>query len=68
MIYTELEPTPLEIAESIDMMRFIEHGYPVKMVETKHDTYAVDRPGDIAKVETILENDELLKVYLPKFE
>lgn len=64
MRYTELKPTPLEIAESIDMMRFIEHGYPVKMVVTKYDTHAVDRLADIAKVEAVLDNDELLKAYL----
>ena len=64
MRYTELEPTPLEVAENIDMMRFIEHGYNVKMVETKYDTHAVDRIGDIAKVESVLEGDELLGKYL----
>ena len=64
MRYTELEPTPLEVAENIDMMRFIEHGYNVKMVETKYDTHAVDRISDIAKVESVLEGDELLGKYL----
>jgi 3-deoxy-manno-octulosonate cytidylyltransferase (CMP-KDO synthetase) len=64
MRYTDLEPTPLEIAESVDMMRFIEHGYPVKMVETQYDTHAVDRPEDVKKVEAILATDALLKQYI----
>jgi 3-deoxy-manno-octulosonate cytidylyltransferase (CMP-KDO synthetase) len=64
MRYSDLEATPLEVAEKIDMMRFIEHGYRVKMVETKYDTHAVDRDGDIAEVEAVLDGDELLKEYL----
>ena len=40
--YTKLPPTPLEIAESVDMNRVLEHGMKVKMVPTRHKTYAVD--------------------------
>ena len=40
--YTSLTPTPLEIAESIDMLRILEHGIKVKLVPTQYDTYAVD--------------------------
>ena len=32
--YTELAPTPLEIAESIDMMRVLENGLKVRMALT----------------------------------
>jgi len=49
--YTRLEPTPLEIIESVDMMRVLEHGKKVKMVPTSHQSYAVDTPEDIARVE-----------------
>ena len=52
--YVELEPTPLEIAESVDMMRVLEHGYKVKMVPTGHDTHAVDHPEDIPLVENMM--------------
>jgi len=34
--YTSLEPTPLEIAESVDMLRVLEYGFKVKMIQTKH--------------------------------
>jgi len=37
--FNELEPTPLEIAESVDMLRVLEHGYKVKMVLTECSTY-----------------------------
>ncbi len=62
--YARLEPTPLEIAESIDMLRLIENGIGVRMVETAHDTWAVDRPGDLARVEARLADDPLTQSYM----
>jgi len=63
-LYTELAPTPLEIAESIDMLRFIENGYKVHMVETEFDTHAVDRPGDLERVAELIRNDPLVHEYM----
>jgi len=52
--YNELEPTPLEIAESIDMMRILEHGLNIRMVPTNYNTYAVDTLDDLKKVEKVM--------------
>lgn len=52
--YTELEPTPLEIHESIDMLRVIEHGMHVNMAPTIGFSQAVDTPADLAKVEDLM--------------
>ena len=52
--YTEMDPTPLEIIESIDMMRVLEHGLKVKMVPTKYQTHAVDTENDLQKVEQLM--------------
>ena len=52
--YTDLNPTPLEIAESVDMMRVLEHGKKVRMIQTKYQTYAVDTKEDLARVENIM--------------
>ncbi len=52
--YTGLEPTPLEIAESVDMMRILEHGFSVKMVPTDYNTHAVDTPEDFQIVERLM--------------
>ena len=49
--YTEMQPTPLEVAESIDMMRILEHGMKVRMINTSHSSHAVDTPEDLKKVE-----------------
>lgn len=54
--YTRLAPTPLEIAESVDMMRILEHGMKVRMVPTQHDTQAVDIPADLQKVARLMQD------------
>jgi 3-deoxy-manno-octulosonate cytidylyltransferase (CMP-KDO synthetase) len=57
--YCQLAPTPLEIAESVDMLRVLEHGYEVLMVPTRHVSVAVDSPADIAVAEAALLSDDL---------
>lgn len=54
--YTRLSPTPLEIAESVDMMRILEHGMKVRMVPTRHDTQAVDTLADLQKVARLMQD------------
>jgi 3-deoxy-manno-octulosonate cytidylyltransferase (CMP-KDO synthetase) len=66
--FNQLKPTPLEVAESIDMMRFIEHGRRVKMVETSFSTHAVDNPEDLKLVEELLRQDQLTPKYLEPIE
>jgi len=46
--------TPLERIEDIEILRFLEFGRRVKMVEVSGTSIAVDRPDDIAKVERAL--------------
>ena len=62
--FNELEPTPLEIIESVDMLRVLEHGYKVKMVLTKHETYSVDNIEDLKHVEKLMKKDKLMKLYI----
>jgi len=62
-LYADLSPTPLEIAESVDMMRFLEHGYKVRMVETDVTSHAVDTPKDLEMVEKLMIHDSLAKTY-----
>jgi 3-deoxy-manno-octulosonate cytidylyltransferase (CMP-KDO synthetase) len=62
--FSRLEPTPLEKIESVDMLRILEHGYKVKMVLTKFETYSVDTPEDLRLVEERMKNDRLVTKYL----
>jgi len=62
--FSRLEPTPLEKIESVDMLRILEYGYRVKMVESKYETYSVDTPEDLKRVEGKMRNDFLIRQYL----
>ena len=53
--YNGLEQTPLEIAESVDMMRVLEHGIKVRMVRTNYNTHAVDTLDDLKTVERLMQ-------------
>jgi 3-deoxy-manno-octulosonate cytidylyltransferase (CMP-KDO synthetase) len=61
--FVSLPPTSLEEAESIDMLRFLEHGRRVRMVESPFLTHSVDTPDDLARVEAIMQQDPLLARY-----
>lgn len=62
--FNQLEPTPLEKIESVDMLRILEHGYKVKMVMSPYNTCSVDTPEDLRKVEQLMNNDPLLPKYI----
>jgi 3-deoxy-manno-octulosonate cytidylyltransferase (CMP-KDO synthetase) len=48
--FAQLPQTPLEIAESVDMLRFLENGVRVRLAPTTVETHAVDCPADLAVV------------------
>ena len=61
-----IEMTPLETVESIDDIRYLEHGYKVKAVLTDSITDTVDTKEDLEYVSKLMENDELMKLYKDK--
>jgi len=61
--FSGLEPTPLERAESIDMLRALEHGYRVRMVKTAYVTRSVDTLEDLIAVTSLMGKDALLARY-----
>lgn len=61
--FARLAPTPLERAESIDMLRALEHGRRVRMVLTDADTRSVDTPADLRLVERLMRDDPLVERY-----
>jgi len=61
--FYHMEPTKLEIVESIDMMRILEHGLRVKMVECTEETHSVDVLADVDVVERLMQNDPVLALY-----
>jgi 3-deoxy-manno-octulosonate cytidylyltransferase (CMP-KDO synthetase) len=61
--YNAMPQTPLEIIESVDMMRIIENGGKIKMIPTSVKTKAVDTPDDLKVVEALMQHDELMPLY-----
>ncbi len=51
---TQLPPSPLEKAESLEQLRWLQAGYRIRLVETRHDSHCIDTPDDVAKVLRLL--------------
>ena len=49
-----LPSTPLELAESLEQLRVLEHGHRIRVVETAWRSLGVDTPEDLARVEALL--------------
>lgn len=54
--FTKWEITPLEIAEKIECLRYLENGVQLRMVEAFGDIVKIDVPEDLEKAEIFLQN------------
>ncbi len=61
--FIEMPQTPLEIVESVDMLRILEHGYKIKLAESHYETYSIDVPEDQTKVVSVMKRDPLFPKY-----
>ena len=52
--FTQLPPSPLELTEQLEQLRFLENGEPIRVALTHCLCHGVDRPEDIAIVERLL--------------
>ena len=52
--FTNLPKSELEIVESLEQLRALEHGYKIKTIETKFETVGVDTPEDLEKAKKML--------------
>jgi 3-deoxy-D-manno-octulosonate cytidylyltransferase len=49
MQFTQWPITPLEAAEKIECLRYLEHGVPLKMVLVSYDGVGIDTPEDLVR-------------------
>lgn len=49
--FHRLPPSPLELTEKLEQLRFLENGIPITVMQTSLDTIGVDTEEDVARVE-----------------
>jgi 3-deoxy-manno-octulosonate cytidylyltransferase (CMP-KDO synthetase) len=53
--FARLAPTPLELTESLEQLRALEHGYRIRLIETPFRSIGVDTPEDLERVRQIFQ-------------
>jgi len=44
---TKLEQSPLEVAEQLEQLRWLENGYKIKVAVTQYQSFSIDTPKDL---------------------
>ena len=61
--FQDLTPTPLEIAESIEFLRAVEHGIKVRTIKSPYRSISVDTERDRQEAEAAMKSDEFYPRY-----
>lgn len=64
--FLSMEPTPLEIIESTDMLRALQNGKPIATYTVQTPIWSVDTQADLDFVEAKMEGDPLVASYAPR--
>ncbi len=54
--YASMQQTPLELAEKLEQLRVLEHGFKIRGTVTTYDTVPVDTQADLDKVRTLVSS------------
>ena len=60
------KPSPLELQESIEMLRAIENNFKVAMVISEFNTKSVDTQEDLDEAISIMNSDQIKNRYILK--
>jgi 3-deoxy-manno-octulosonate cytidylyltransferase (CMP-KDO synthetase) len=52
--FARLERTPLEIAERLEQLRALEHGFRIRVVEVESASYGIDSAADLERFKTFM--------------
>lgn len=52
--FTRMERTPLEIAERLEQLRALEHGFRIRVVEVESESWGIDTPADLERFKSVL--------------
>ena len=55
---TSLPQSSLEVAESLEQLRWLENGYTIKVGISQVETIGIDTPEDLVKAEEFLKEQE----------
>jgi 3-deoxy-manno-octulosonate cytidylyltransferase (CMP-KDO synthetase) len=53
--FASWKQTPLERTECLEQLRILERGYRIKAVIARHDSFGVDVPSDVTKIERLIK-------------
>jgi CMP-2-keto-3-deoxyoctulosonic acid synthetase len=53
--FTRWPMSPLEAAEKVECLRYLENGVPIKMILTQYMGVEIDTPEDLRKAEQLLQ-------------
>jgi 3-deoxy-manno-octulosonate cytidylyltransferase (CMP-KDO synthetase) len=56
--------TPLEIGESVELLRAVEHGIRVKAIGSPYESISVDTEPDRQEAERAMREDEIYARYM----
>jgi 3-deoxy-manno-octulosonate cytidylyltransferase (CMP-KDO synthetase) len=57
-LFHSLPQSPLELAEKLEQLRYLENGIPIHVAETPYDTVGVDTEADLAHAAALLIDDK----------
>jgi 3-deoxy-manno-octulosonate cytidylyltransferase (CMP-KDO synthetase) len=55
--FAALPPSPLEIEESLEQLRALEHGFKIRVVGTSYRGFGIDTPEDLERAAALLTSD-----------
>lgn len=54
----KLQPSPLELSESLEQLRWLDNGYHISVCETGYESFGIDSPEDLEALNNILFADK----------